>query len=71
MKIKYAPEVNAAFISFKPGPSQVTTVRLTEDIAVDFGPKEETVGIEVLEASKHMGFRRGKPRILLENMEPA
>lgn len=71
MKIKYDPEVDAAYISFKTEPMQVTTVRLTENIAIDFGPEEEIVGIEVLDASKHMGFQRRKPRILLENMEPA
>ena len=69
MKIKYDPEVDAAYISFKTKPVQVTTVRLTEDIAVDFGPNEEILGIEVLDASKHMGFGKGKPEIKLENLE--
>ena len=31
MKIKYDPEVDAAYISFKKGPIQVTTLRLSED----------------------------------------
>ena len=30
MKIKYEPEVDAAYISFKKGPTQVTTIRITE-----------------------------------------
>ncbi len=53
MKVSYDPKVDAAYISFKKGPMQVTTIRLTEDIAVDFGPNEEIVGIEVLDASEH------------------
>lgn len=71
MKIKYDPVVDAAYISFKNGKTQVTTIRLTEDIAIDFSPKEEIVGIEVLEASRHMGFKKSKPQIRLENLEPA
>jgi len=48
MKIKYDPEVDAAYISFKKGPTEVITIRLTEDIATDLGPKEEIVDIEIL-----------------------
>jgi len=71
MKIKYDPEVDAAYISFKKGPTQVTTIRLTEDIAIDLGPKEEIVGIEILDASEHLGFKKGKPKIELENINVA
>ena len=71
MKITYDPEVDAAYISFKSARVEVTTIRLTEDIAVDFGPQEEIVGIEVLDASKHMEFSEEKPKITLENLEPA
>ncbi len=69
MKIRYDPEVDAAYISFKKGSTQVTTIRLTEDIAVDFGPGEEVVGIEVLDAAKHMGFAKKHPKIKLENLD--
>lgn len=71
MKIKYDPEVDAAYISFKKRPTQVTTVRLTEDLAVDLGPHEEIVGIEVLDASKHLGIDKAQPRVELENLKPA
>ena len=57
MKIKYDPQVDAAYISFKKGPTQVTTIRVTEDVAIDLGPHEEIVGIEVLDASKHSWHR--------------
>jgi len=71
MKIKYDSKVDADYISFKKGPMQVTTMRLTEDIAVDFGPKEEIVGIEILDASKHLGLERREPKVKLENLQPA
>jgi uncharacterized protein YuzE len=46
----------------------VTTMRITEDIAVDFGPAEEIVGIEVLDASKHLELSPKHPSIDLENL---
>lgn len=69
MKISYDPAVDAAYLSFKRGRTQVTTVRLTEDIAVDFGPREEIVGIEILDASKHLGIKRRHPEIQVENLK--
>lgn len=69
MRIKYDPEVDAAYISFKRGPVQVTTIRITEDVSIDLGPGEEIVGIEILDASENLGFSRETPRIQLENLE--
>lgn len=71
MKMHYDPEVDALYISFKKGPTQVTTIRLTEDIAVDLGPGEEIAGIEVLDVSFHLGIDRSQPKITLENLQPA
>lgn len=68
MKIKYDPQVDAAYISFKKGPTQVTTIRVTEDLAIDFGPHEEIVGIEILDASKHLNISKKDPLIELENL---
>jgi len=71
MKIKYDPEVDAAYISFKEGIVQVTTIRITEDIAIDFGPHEEVAGIEILDASEHLNILREAPKVELENLIPA
>ena len=71
MKVTYDPEADAAYISFKKGPVQVTTVRITEDVAVDLGPNEEIVGIEVLDAAEHLGFSRQTPEIEIENLRVA
>ncbi len=73
MRITYDPEADAAYIYFKKGRAQVTTIRLSEDVAVDFGPNEEIWGIEVLSASEHLGLvKKGrKPRVELENLEVA
>lgn len=71
MKIKYDPEVDAVYISFEKGPTEVTTIRLSEDIALDLGPKEEIVGIEILDASEHFDFKKENPKIELENIKVA
>ncbi len=68
MKIAYDREVDAAYIYLKERPAQVTTVRLTEDIAVDFGAGEEVVGIEILSACEHLGLDPKKPVIELEDL---
>jgi uncharacterized protein YuzE len=71
MKIKYDPQVDVAYISFKKGPTQVTTIRVIEDLAIDFGPNEEIVGIEILDASQHLGLSKEKPLVELENLKSA
>ena len=71
MKLTYDPEVDALYISFKKGPTQVTTVRVTEDVSMDLGPKEEISGIEILSASEHLGILKKKPKVELENLQAA
>ncbi len=71
MKIKYDSQVDAAYISFKKGSTQVTTIRVTEDLAIDLGLNEEIVGIEILDASQHLGLSKEDPLIELENLKSA
>lgn len=70
MKITYDAKVDAAYIRFKSGRMQVTTQRLTEDVAVNYAPDGSVVGIEVLDASKYL-IKRRRPQIELENLQPA
>lgn len=71
MRIKYDSQADAAYISFKQGPQQVTTVRISDDVAVDLGPNEEIVGIEILSASDNLGFAKDSPKVELENLKSA
>lgn len=68
MKISYDPEVDALYIRFTDKPAQVITHRLTEDIGVNYGPKGDIVGIEVLSAHEHLGFSGRKPKLEAENL---
>ncbi len=70
MKISYDPKVDAAYIRLKSGTFQVTTQRLTEDVAVNYAPDGSVVGIEVLDASRYL-LRHRRPQVELENLQPA
>jgi uncharacterized protein YuzE len=70
LKISYDPEVDAAYIRFVEGPVQVTTHRLSEDIAINYGPNGEVVGIEILSAREYLKFSNHIPEIQLENLKP-
>jgi uncharacterized protein YuzE len=70
MKISYDPRVDAAYIRLKAGKFQVTTQRLTEDIAINYAPDGSVVGIEILDASKYL-LKHKQPQVELENLQSA
>ncbi len=57
MKIEYDKEVDAAYIritqDIKEGMAK-KTVALNEDIILDFDSSDKLIGIEILNASKHL-----------------
>jgi uncharacterized protein YuzE len=69
MKLRYDPEVDALYISFKQELAQMITIRLNEDVAVDLGLGEEVVGIDVLDASERLNIDRKAPKVALENLQ--
>jgi len=67
VKISYDPDVDAIYIQLIAGDHECRTVRLSEDVALDFGPGEKLVGIEILDAKKVIG--KGKlPRLVIDNL---
>lgn len=69
MKISYDSQVDAVYFRFVDGERQVTTQRLTEDIAVNYDAKGEVVGIEILSAHEHLKFSGKKPKVTVENLQ--
>ena len=68
MKLSYDPEVDALYIRLTDKRVQVTTHRLSEEVAVNMGPDGQVIGIEVLDASSTI-FGDGPARtIQLENL---
>ena len=69
MKIRYDGKVDALYVRFLDQPVEVTTQRLTEDIAINYGPKGEIVGMEILSAHEHLHFSGKRPQIQAENLK--
>jgi uncharacterized protein YuzE len=67
MKISYDAETDALYIRLVEGKYECRTIRLNEEIALNIGPGEILVGIEILDAKEVLG--KGKlPTFILENM---
>ena len=68
MKISYDPEVDALYIRLIEGEYECRTLRLNEEIALNIGPDEVLVGIEILDAKQVLG--KGElPPVVLENVK--
>ena len=67
MKIPYDPDVDALTIRLVEGRVECETLRLNEQVAVDIGPGERVVAIEVLDASELIPGLKEKG-IALENL---
>jgi uncharacterized protein YuzE len=67
MKISYDAEVDALYIRLIEGEYECRTLRLNEEIALNIGPDEVLVGIEILDARRVLG--KGElPAVVLENV---
>jgi uncharacterized protein YuzE len=54
MKISYDDKKDLLYIRFDEKKQDVVNKRVAEDIVLDIGIKDKIVGIEILEASKHI-----------------
>jgi uncharacterized protein YuzE len=70
MKISYDPEVDALYIRLIEGEQECRTMRLNEEIALNIGPKETLVGIEILDGKQVLG-QGAIPSVVLENIAVA
>lgn len=67
MKIIYDPTVDALSIRLLEEPVECETIRFNDQVAVDIGPKEQIVAIEVLDVSEWVTDLR----VVLENLAVA
>jgi uncharacterized protein YuzE len=70
MRITYDPTVDALYIRFTDEKLECEVVRLNESVAVNIGPGERIVGIEVLDASDILEGLAERT-VHLENLSPA
>ena len=69
MRISYDAEIDALYIRLVEGRQECRTVRLNEDIALNIGPRETLVGIEILDAKHVLGQNNKLPYLVLENIK--
>jgi len=70
MKVTYDPEVDALYIRLSDEPVEVTTQRLSEEVAINYAPDGRIVGIEILDASEYISGLKMERKIALENLVP-
>ena len=70
MRLVYDPTVDALTIPLVEGPVECQVIRLNDQVAIDVGPGERIVAIEVLDASELVPdlIKRG---VSLENLAAA
>ncbi|NQT35200.1 DUF2283 domain-containing protein [bacterium] len=67
MKISYDSEVDALYIRLLDGQYECRTVRLNNEMALNIGPGEVLVGVEILDAKRILG-NGDLPKVMLENV---
>jgi uncharacterized protein YuzE len=70
MKISYNLETDSVYIRLLEGKYECRTLRLNEDVALNIGPNEALVGIEILDVQQMFG-EKGIPSVFLENIKIA
>ena len=67
MRITYDSEADALYIELIEGSQECRTIRLTDEVALNIGPGEVLVGVEILDAKEILG--NGElPRIVVDNL---
>ena len=57
MTIYYDDKTDLLYFRFNGGKQQVVNKRIAEDIVLDIGSEDKIVGIEILDASKHVDLK--------------
>ena len=70
MKLSYDPTVDALYIRFVEEPVECEVIRLNDRVAINIGPAEQVVGVEVLDASQLLSGLKER-RVQLENLVSA
>ncbi|MGQ0591438.1 MAG: DUF2283 domain-containing protein [Gammaproteobacteria bacterium] len=70
MKISYDREVDALYIRLLDGSHECRTLRFNHEVALNIGPGEALVGIEILDA-KHVLGAEELPDLVVENVRLA
>ncbi|MBD0285157.1 MAG: DUF2283 domain-containing protein [Bacteroidota bacterium] len=56
MQIHYDSKIDLLYFRLEPTKQKVTNIQVTEDIIFDIGEGDKIIGIEILDASKHVNL---------------
>ncbi len=68
MKISYDLEVDALYIRLLDADAEVTTQRVSDEVAIDYAPDGRIVSIEVVDASLSGFAPLGERTVTLQNL---
>ena len=58
MQIHYDSKIDLLYLRLSPEKQKVRNIQVTEDIIMDIGEEDKIVGIEILDASKHVNLEK-------------
>jgi uncharacterized protein YuzE len=61
MQIHYNSKTDLLYLRLASTPQQVTNKRVTEDIVLDMDKDDKIIGIEIMDASKHINLEKLMP----------
>ena len=61
MNILYNDKIDLLYIRLDERKQEIVNKRISEDIVLDIGKDERLIGIEILDASKHVNLKRLLP----------
>ncbi len=59
MKLTYDPKYNIAYMRFREKKTEVTTVKISDELNIDLAPDGVVYGIELLNANKQLSADHG------------
>ncbi|MCW3074708.1 MAG: hypothetical protein JWP69_1777 [Flaviaesturariibacter sp.] len=61
MQIHYDSNTDLLYLRLQTGTQEVVNKRISEDIVLDIGNDDKIVGIEIMDASKHVNLEKLMP----------
>ncbi len=61
MTIHYDTKTDLLYLRITPGQQEIVNKRVTEDIVLDLGADNKIIGIEIMDASKHVDLDKLMP----------
>jgi uncharacterized protein YuzE len=61
MTIHYDSKTDLLYLRIAPEQQDVTNKRVTEDVVLDMGKDDKIIGIEIMDASKHVDLEKLMP----------